>query len=523
MKNYMKNILYMIFGGLLIINIGCDKDFEEVNTDPNSVTSDRFNPGYLFTTAQMQTGLYPGEDKGGNMYYAEAFVQHFSSLSNVGIFDWHGDKYVLHQGNNDVLWRASYNIGKLVEEVIQLSKDKPEYLNLHNMALIWDAIVFHRLTDMYGDVPYSEAGLGFHEGIYKPKYDSQESIYDQLLNQLDAAVNNLDPSQNNFADFDAVYNGDIEQWRRMGNSLMLRLAMRLSKVDPAKSEQWVKKAYAKDLLQDNNDNLVIKATDADGTVEVLSNGASFMFSRNSTGKISTTLFDFLKERNDPRLLHMAMVYSDPTDLSTKNDDPAVQKGMPNGLDRFSLVNDPSYIPDHPAQENQYSSVNREVYGKLDGVRMLLTHGQTQLLLAEAAVRGWISGDAKTYYENGVKADMKNIANYEETAVITDERIQEYLENNPFVGISNKEAAMEQINNQYWVATFLNGYEAFANYRRSGYPTLVPVNYPDNETGGLRPGRLIYPKDEPLLNDENYKEAIDRQGADDFKTHVWWDK
>lgn len=519
----MCRIIYMVCGALLLLTFSCDRNFEEVNTDPNAVTSERFNPGYLLTTAQMQTALYPGEDKGGNMYYCAAFVQHFASLSNVGIFNWHGDKYVLHQGNNDVLWYASYNIGKLVEEVIQLSRDNPDYRNLYHMATIWKALVYHRLTDAYGDVPYSEAGLGYYEGIYKPKYDSQESIYDQMLNQLDGAVNGLDASANNFSEFDIAYQGNISQWKRMGNSLMLRLAMRLSKADPAKAQEWVKKAFAKDLMQSNADNLKIKATDAEGTVEQLSNGASFMFATSATGQISATFFNFLKERNDPRLRHMVAVYTDPYDPSTKNDDPAIQKGLPNGLDRFTLENDPSFDPNHPAQENQYSTLNRDVYGKLDGYRMLLTYAETQLLLAEAAVRGWISGDAKTYYENGVRGDMQNVASYEPSAVITESEINEYLENNPYIGSNNQEAALEQINSQYWVATFMNGYEAFANYRRSGYPELVPVNYPDNETGGLRPGRLIYPKDEPLLNEENYNAAVARQGPDNFITHVWWDK
>ncbi|HLU93406.1 MAG TPA: SusD/RagB family nutrient-binding outer membrane lipoprotein [Membranihabitans sp.] len=512
----------MICLGILTINVSCDKNFEEVNTDPNAVTSDRFHPGYLFTTAQMQTAL-SGEHVGGNMYYCEAFVQHFASLSNVGIFNWHGDKYVLHQGNNDALWRSTYTIGKLVEEVIQLSKDNPDYRNLYNMGQIWKAFVYHRLTDLYGDAPYSEAGLGYYEGIYKPKYDSQEEIYDQMLRQLDAAVNDLNSSGNNFAEFDIAYQGNIDQWKRMGNSLMLRLAMRLSKVDPAKSEEWVKKAFAKDLLQSNDDNLAIKATDADATVEQLSNGASFMFSQSATGQISATFFDYLKERNDPRLNYIAAVYTDPYNPATKNDDPAIQKGLPNGLDRFTLENDPSFDPTHPAQENQYSTLNRDVFGKLDGNRMLLTHAEVQFMLAEAAVRGWISGDAGTYYENGVRSDMKNLTNYEETAIITDQQINQFLEDDPFLAEGGLEQKLEQINSQYWVATLLNGYEAFANYRRSGYPALVPVNYPDNETGGLRPGRLIYPKDEPLLNEENYNTAISRQGPDNFITHVWWDK
>ncbi|WP_236972859.1 SusD/RagB family nutrient-binding outer membrane lipoprotein [Membranihabitans marinus] len=522
MKNYIKNILYIFCLGLMTFSLGCDGNFEEINTDPNAVTSDRFNPAYLLTTAQVQTAL-ASEHVGGNMYYCEAFVQHFASLSNVGIFNWHGDKYVLHQGNNDQLWESTYKIDKLVMDVIQATKDNPEYQNLYNMALIWRSLIFHRLTDLYGDAPFSEAGLGYYEGIYKPVYDAQESIYDQMLNQLDAAVNNLDGSKDNFAAFDVAYEGDINKWKRMGNSLMLRLAMRLSKADPAKAEQWVKKAFAKDLMQDNADNLAIRGTDPNGTVEDLTNKASLMFSRSATGQISATFFDYLDERNDPRLQHMVAVYTDPYDATTKNDDPEIQKGLPNGLDRFSLVDDPSYVADHPAQENQYSTLDRDVYGKLDGYRMLLTYAEVQLLLAEAALRGWISGDAKTYFENGVKGDMKNVASYEPTAIITDAEIATYLAENPYVGDGDMEKALEQINSQYWVATFMNGYEAFANYRRSGYPALVPINYLDNETGGLRPGRLIYPENEPVLNTANYNAAVSRQGTDNFITHVWWDK
>ncbi|HYH56089.1 MAG TPA: SusD/RagB family nutrient-binding outer membrane lipoprotein, partial [Anseongella sp.] len=202
---------------------------------------------------------------------------------------------------------------------------------------------------------------------------------------------------------------------------------------------------------------------------------------------------------------------------------AIQKGLPNGLDWNSLENDPSYDPDQPGQEHQYSGINRSVYGKLDGERMFITHAEVLFMLAEAAVRGWIGGDAGQLYSEGVAAAMKNLQNYDPSAAISEAEISEYLGNHPFVGAGNSEEALEQINTQYWAATFLNGYEAFANVRRSGYPALTPVNYPDNETGGLFPGRLRYPEDEPVLNEEHYKEAVARQGADNFITRVWWDK
>lgn len=518
----MKIYNYIFILCFLCLLPSCDKDFEKVNTDPNAALAEDFHPGYLFTTAQMETGLNE-EHSRTDLYYFGAFVQHWASLSNVGIFNWHGDKYVLHEGNNDVLWTSTYEIAMLLEEVLEFSRENPEYHNLYHMASIWKAFVFHRATDAYGDIPYSEAGQAFYKGIYKPKYDSQESIYDHMLNMLDQSVEALDPGAENFGKFDIVYDGNIAQWKRMGNSLMLRLAMRLSKADPAKSEQWVKKAFARELLEGNSDNLMIKAVDPNATVQELSNDGSFMFSRSATGQVSATFFNFLKERNDPRLKYMVAVYTDPYDAGTKNDDPAIQKGLPNGLDRFTLVDDPSYDPANPAQENQYSTLNRTVYGKLDGVRMLMTYAEVQFLLAEASIRGWVSGEARTYYENGVKADMENVAGYDKSAVISEAEIQQYLSDHPFAGTDEPEEALRQINHQYWIATFMNGYEAYANFRRSGYPELVPVNYPDNETGGRMPGRLIYPKNEAVLNEANYKEAVARQGADNFITRVWWDQ
>lgn len=306
--------------------------------------------------------------------------------------------------------------------------------------------------------------------------------------------------------------------------MMLRLGMRLSKVEPATAEAWVKKAVAGGVFTGNEDNLMIKGTDPTGTLEALTNGMSWIISVGtmSPGKIAATFFDFLSDNNDPRLKYTVAVYTDPTDVSTKNTDPAIQKGLPNGLDRQTLTNDPSYNPNSPGQEHQYSGVNRDVYAKLDGPRMFITYAEVQLMMAEAAVRGWIGGNAGSFYESGVSGAMKMLRQFDESAIVTDQEIAAYLQEHPFAGSGNMQAALEQINTQYWAATFLNGYEAFSNVRRSGYPVLTPIEYPDNETGGLYPGRLRYPDNEPVLNAENYEEAVNRQGTDNFITRVWWD-
>jgi hypothetical protein len=502
----------------------CDKGFESLNKDPNAVTGDRFNPAYLLASAQLQTAKNGGETNTG-LFYCEGFVQHFASLSNVGIFNFHGDKYVYHKGNNEALWFASYDIVKLLQDLIYNTQEVVEYNNLLQMSRIWRTVVFQRLTDLYGDVPYSEAGLAFYQHIYKPKYDSQKFIYEHMLAELEDATAKLNSDMPLYPSADIVYDGDIQKWKRLGYSMMLRLGMRLSKVEPENAKLWVQKAYNGGVFESNDDNLFIRGTDAEGTIEALSNADSWVLSVSTRegGKISKTFFDFLKNHHDPRLKHTVAVYTNPMDITTKNTDPAIQKGLPNGLDRNTLMADPSYDPDAPGQEHQYSGINRDVYGKLDGPRMFITHGEVALLLAEATVRGWIGGNAAEYYGTGVRSAMKNLSIYDPSALISDAEINEYLAENPFVGTQDLPAALEQINTQYWAATFMNGYEAFANVRRSGYPRLIPVNYPDNETGGLFPRRLRYPENEAVLNTDHYKEAVARQGIDNYITRLWWDK
>lgn len=520
----MKKILSLFIASSMVFMSACDGDFEELNKDPNAATAEMFNPAYLFTSAQLFSSR---GDNGASLHYAEPFVQHFSTLSDAGTFDFFGDKYVYNKGGSETLWKNTFNAGtggtKLIEDVLTMSKDKPEISNLYNMARIWKAVIYHRLTDMYGDVPYTEANQGYYARNFKPKYDTQKDVYYSMLAELEDATGKLDASKGAVT-ADIIYNGDITKWKKFGYSMMLRLGMRLQKVEPTIAESWVKKALAGGVFASVDDNAFVRFPDKTGAQTALVNDESWTLSVSgpSPGKISATYFNFLKSKNDPRLKYTVAVYSNPAQAATKNTDPAIQKGMPNGFNLTTIKTDPSW--DNSKDQHQYSGVNRDVYAKLDGPRMLITYGEVQFMLAEAVVRGWITGDAATYYKNGVTGAMKNVAKYEATAVITDAEINSYLTANPFVGIADKEKAFEQINTQYWAACFLNGLEAFANVRRSGYPKLTPINYfLGNETDGTYPRRLRYPEDEPVLNTENYNAAVTRQGPDTFKTRVWWDK
>ncbi|MGB3775099.1 MAG: SusD/RagB family nutrient-binding outer membrane lipoprotein [Leeuwenhoekiella sp.] len=150
---------------------------------------------------------------------------------------------------------------------------------------------------------------------------------------------------------------------------------------------------------------------------------------------------------------------------------------------------------------------------------IVTHAQTQLLLAEAAVRGWVTGDPATYFNAGVRAHMELMEQYDPASQIPSAAIDTYLAENPFDATN----ALEQIGNQYWVACFLNGPEAFANFRRTGFPILAPNPYPSQDISGDFINRLTYPNSEVATNSSNLNEAVARMGADNLETKVWWDE
>ena len=149
----------------------------------------------------------------------------------------------------------------------------------------------------------------------------------------------------------------------------------------------------------------------------------------------------------------------------------------------------------------------------------VTYSQTLLLLAEAAVRGWTNDDASELYADGIRAHMEQLADYGPSVAVSDGAINGYLAANPL----DEEIALQQIGEQYWVSSFFNGYESFANFRRTGFPMLAPNPYPGKDINGDFIRRLSYPDAEFSVNNENIQEALNRQGPDNLDTRVWWDQ
>jgi len=518
----MKNFLLIVLAGAFLA--GCKKDFVAINTDPNHITAANIDFAYLFTNAEMITSGNSDangyEDWRNNLIYSSCMIQHLSSTAGY----WAGDKYTYNAGYNSAYWDDNYNnsITNIVEVVTNTEK-KDDLSNLYNIARIFKVFMFQRITDMYGDCPYTEAGLGFIKGITQPKYDKQQDIYANMLSELADAAGKLDAGKSNtVGKADLLYGGDVGQWKKFAYSEMVRLAMRMSKVDAANAQKWVQAAVAGGVMASNADNAIVAHQALTGTPVPNGTGLILIGNDPNAYRLSKTFVDLLKGTGDPRLSYLGTVCADPTDGTDKGDTTAAsQLGQPNGRDApgSGTAFDLSKVANWPGDQNKYSVVNRYTFSRLDAPTFLLTYGETQLLLAEAAQRGWITtSPAATFYNNGVTGAMAMLG-AQAGAGPSDGAIAAYLTANPF----NAGDAMNQINTQYWVASFMDENESFANWRRSGYPVLTPVNYPGNVTNGTIPRRFTYPQGEASTNTANYTSAVSGlNNGDKMTSRVWWD-
>ena len=510
----MKQFIKLFSGAALVAGMlfmaSCDAGFEEMNVNPTQAS--QVDPNFKMTNIQLRISGERYENWRTNLIYSSVMIQHYATLPTY----WAGDKYIYIGSYSAAMWDRYYpNIARNVEDLLLQTAENPEDANLHHITQIVRVIMYHRLTDLYGDIPYSEAGKGFIEGITQPKYDRQADIYADMLAKLEAAATGLNGSGASYGNGDLIYQGDVEKWRKLANSLMLRLGMRLVKVDPGAAQNWASKAISGGTMTSNADIAFIPHNDPSGWRN--GNGSVFLVDRSP--RLSQFFVNWMVAHDDPRLY----VYGQ---LPPGTPEPV---GMPNGKitggsDPVNgIENDASWVacPDGVTENcgmNRYMVPNNVMKGQ-DDPMFLMTYAEVELLKAEAAARGWHSGDAATHYNNGVRAAMEYLTMYGGEATIAGADIDAYLAANPY----DASMGLKQINEQIWAAVLLNEYEAFANWRRTGYPELTPVNYPGNVTGGTIPRRLRYREGEAVANPENYSAAISAQGPDEFTTRMWWDQ
>lgn len=508
MKNINKCFAVL---SILLLSVACDSGFEELNTNKIDPTAAQINQVFLLNNAIVGCSYSTGQ-----IVYDMGIVQQLVT-PNSGVLsgaNFNEDNRTATAGH----WNKYYEgVIKHTGDIISQLSNKPEKSNLLNMTLIIQSHAFMSLTDTYGDIPYTEAGKGVAENISFPKYDTQESIYTNLISVVTNATAGLKTTGDSNPG-EVLYGGDIAKWKKLGNSLLLRIGMRLSKVNPTLAKSTVATAFAGGVLSSNNDNFVVRhSSNYQNAFGVFLNGPEA-----NNFYLVDSFVKYLAKTNDPRLGAIAIRYvgatsgpSQTSSIASKN--PTVQVGMPMGNSNVTI----GAVATGLGLKSFYdfSQVDRTMIAKVSAAQFILTHSQTQLLLAEAAVRGWITGDPAVYYAAGVRANMEQMGLYDANITISTAAINDYLTNNPF----NSVKAMEQINSEYWVASFANGPEAFANFRRSGFPALTANPFFGQSIKGQFINRLTYPLNELAINVANVNAAISKMGPDNLDTKVWWAK
>lgn len=505
MKNRFLKYSLMIVLMASVSFTSCDKGFQELNTSVDFVS----NPTLEFLLPYVQLTMV---DKNyyTQTYYAAAYASQINTNKDFpSITAYKPTEMSEH-------WVWSYkNPLKNIVDFIERCQDDPSKVNYLSIGRILRVYLFHSLTDCYGDIPYSEAIKGYSQGITTPKYDSQQDIYTDMFNELTEAIAAFNTSKSTPLSADIVYNGDIVKWKKFANSLMLRLALRIVKVDPVNAKKYIELAVAGGLMTSNSDNFVVNYTTQISGTGTTSNGTAHTWISSSyitTYRLAQPFVDSLKLRNDPRTPVYCMRQKLPlTSYQEGSHDPAAQRGR----DQFAQT----------TPRDSASVANIKTFGRYAAPFIHLSYPQVQFQLAESVVRGIISGDAKTYYENGVRAAMSELSifgadGWNPGGVITLAQQNAYLAANPY----DPANALRQINTQYWIETYPNYYEGWANMRRSGYPdtySQLDLNLSSN-LGAELPRRLYYPRDEYAAN-PNINDAVSRQGPDLTSTRVWWDK
>ena len=565
----MKKIYYYIASAVMILTLvglsACsDAYMEDVNTDDSKAST--IDPNAQLTTALLQTyGDFSLMDTYRS--YITGFTQYYAGGWNVS--NYAGAVYP-KDSEMTYVWKRYYSIGiKNLVDAIHRSENMP---NTNAALRIHRAYMMAVLSDIYGDIPCTEAGMSYINGNANPKYDTQEEVYDFIFSELKACAAQLDKGTDLISGDVTSLGGDAAAWKRYANTLRLRYAMRMSDVAPEKARIEFESALNADggIISSAEDDAYVKYIDAPFT---LYDGANDLdFRANALGEmiygqdpespsfVCSTLFNYMKKMNDPRLYRIARCYihttRSQTDTSGNFDvtDEVIDWGERGGTGIVPCnvgdawwsdwVNGPTnneiptleslvkLYPDKGYDKNNYPARMLRptiaiAFCDADCPGILITSAEVEFLLAEAASKDWdVPDDAESYYEAGIRASMQMLNNYYDiVSKISDAEIDEYIAANPL-----GDNAREAINTQAWILHLTNPSEGWANLRRSDYPaladrTLLPVrgDFPHEDPNMQTPVRLRYPLLEAKYNSVNYKEAVERIGGNDnWHTRIWWD-
>jgi hypothetical protein len=474
MKKYNKiSLLLSLF--LVFGFTSCDKDFEEINTDPNNPTEINVDLelGYIQRTLVNRLNDYflTGEA-------ADEWVQHVSKP----VYN-DADRYYPRIGVINTFWQTLYTgVINEAQDMYNLAAEADNRA-VQGVSLTLQAIAFQALADAYGDIPVTEANQGGANPF--PAYNTQAEAYSQILGMLTSAMTLLDGSGSITPGQDLIYAGDITKWRKLAASVKFRAMMRISDTPQFDAGVLQTLANSGDLIVNNSDNAFVvfatlNAPNSNPWYGIVDGG------RTGEWCMAEQLVNHMFSSADPRLA----VYADEVGGNGSGNG---YRGKPAGYLNPGLA---GYAP------GTVSEIG-EAFMAADAPVYVLSAAQINLLMAEAANEGYIGGNAANYFQAGINASL----------------MQHGLASGSYTPSFSAQAIAQQL----WVSTYMQGMEAWNEWRRTDIPANLPLAI-DNAPGvNSIPVRYTYPTSEQSLNSANLAAAIANQGPDLLTTPVDWDR
>lgn len=523
MKTIFSKITAVMVFFITTVMISCDSDhLTELNKDPDKI--DVAIPAYSFTSLVLNSVPefnYPSLGFG---------LRYFASVREIAS---PGDRLITFGSGGRNPFTSDLNrIKRIMDQITG-----PENVNKRAACIILRVLAIVNYTDVVGDIPYSEAEQGLDN--LTPKYDRQKDIYTGLLAELDGALTSMDISKPDvFGVADPYYKGDVVRWKKFGYTLMLRMGMRMSEVEPALSKSWVQKAISGGVMTEPNDiayvNYANTSNQQNPVAKRLFDGDYSVIGGDNTqgGKYGSQFIDFLRNTGDPRLPVLSVVWVPEGGGNYFADTTSAhQRGIVNGS-----------INGNPPDWETYSEPSL-LYLNFGSPIICLSPAEAYLLLAEAAIRGWYDGlTAKAAYNLAVTRAMQQWALWPDvpphSGFISQAKIDAYLLHGyPFKESGNFEEKLEQIITQKWITLFGNHNEVWSEWRRVKYPIFNYKNwkdsngqlvaYPGSVSGGHMWRHWALPGSELNTNKDNYFAALAAQGFQEgtlglLLERVWWD-
>ncbi|MCK9399698.1 MAG: SusD/RagB family nutrient-binding outer membrane lipoprotein [Bacteroidales bacterium] len=500
-----------ILAAFLFIFDSCTKNFEDINTDPNNAGLDKAAPDMLLTNViEMTTDrvqeIFLGEEMGNCWVQHEAKVQYTDE-----------DRYIYRTSVVNATWSNFYAGPGMCVTTLYNTAVARQHDNYKGVALVLKVYITSVITDLHGPVPYFNAWTGALNTL--PPYDSQESIYRDIIAKLDTA-NTLLTIDGDAIAGDILFNNDITKWKKFANSLRLRLLLRMSGRDEAfattEMSKIVNDPATYPIFESNEDNAALQYLGSFPNNHPLNENRK----TRDDHRVSKTITDMMWALS-PKADWRIAIYADLDDNDT-------WEGMPNGLTSSQAASYNGNGIKYTSKLGNYFTAMAAGTPMPPG--MLMSYAELQFILAEAAFKNYISGDAETFYYAGIYGSYAQFGDALVAAVdnagylaspewTSDSLAADFIANDIYGWDAGN--GMQLIATQRWAATFDQGLQAWFEWRRTGYPVLTPAAEGMND--GKIPVRVPYPTDEAARNPSSLAEGVTLLGGpDDLNTRVWWD-